>query len=139
MALDLCRYLEQYQNSGDDGDDGEVTDHIWNMNMNCTYYDIDDIHKVGNNNHGYKYTTIHLNIHSLPSKYDQIRNMLSELKDKNIAITFIMLCETFLTVVNCDMFPIPGYQFVCNNRQRGREVELHCILVMMCSIVCETP
>ena len=31
-----------------------------------------------------------------------------------------MLCETFLTDVNCDMFPIPGYQFVCNNRQRGR-------------------
>ena len=63
--------------------------------MNCTYYDIYDSHKIGNNNLGYKYTAIHLNIHSLPSKYDQLRNMLSELKDKNIAITFIMLCETF--------------------------------------------
>ncbi len=41
-------------------------------------------------------------------------------KDNGITINFIMLCETFLTDVNCDMFPLPGYQFICNNRSRGR-------------------
>ena len=33
-----------------------------------------------------------------------------------LAIDFIMICETFLNDANMYMFPIPGYNFACNNR-----------------------
>jgi hypothetical protein len=119
MSLDFGKYLETYQSSGDDDDD-EVNGPLWNLNMDCTYHDIDNIQTFNYDNHGYKFTAMHLNIHSLPSKYDQLRTMLGQLRDRGISIHFVMLCETFLTDVNCNMFPIPGYQFVCKNRGRGR-------------------
>ena len=71
-------------------------------------------------NQSYKYTAIHLNIHSLPGKYDQLHTMLINLSDAGLKIDFIMLCETFLTNTNMNMFSIHGYNFVCNNRIRGR-------------------
>ena len=68
-----------------------------------------------------KYVTLHLNIRSLPGKYENLRDMIADLQEKQILIHFILLCETFLTDVNCTMFPIPGYTFVCNNRTRSKE------------------
>ena len=68
----------------------------------------------------YLYTSIHLNIRSLPAKYDQLRTMISELNVMGLAIDFMMICETFLNDANMNMFPIPGYNFVCNNRLRGK-------------------
>ena len=37
-----------------------------------------------------------------------------------LAIDFIMICETFLNDANMNMFPIPGYNCVCNNRILGK-------------------
>ena len=71
-------------------------------------------------NHNYKYTAIHINIRSLPGKLDQLQTMISELNDIGIDIDFIMICETFLNDANKNTVPIAGYQFVCNNRIRGR-------------------
>jgi len=46
--------------------------------------------------------------------------MLADLQDVGINIDIIMLCETFLNDINKAMFHIPGYQFSCKNRIRGR-------------------
>ena len=66
-------------------------------------------------NLGYQYTAIHLNIHSLPSKHVQLRSMLANLHDVYIIIDFIMLNKTFLSDVNQNMCPLPGYLFFSNN------------------------
>ena len=42
--------------------------------------------------------------------------MLANLHDVGIIIDCIMLCETFLSDLNENKFPPPGYQFVSNNR-----------------------
>lgn len=59
-----------------------------------------------------KYCAIHLNIHSLPSKFLQLKNILYELNNRNIVVHFILLCETFLVETNADLFQIPGYTFI---------------------------
>ncbi len=64
-----------------------------------------------------KYCALHLNIHSLPSKLSELRNMLGILKDNGIVVHFILVCETFLSDINADMFPIPGYNFVHMSRK----------------------
>ena len=41
---------------------------------------------------------------------------------------FILICETFLTIINDNMFHIDGYNFVCRNRtnpQRGGGVGIY--------------
>ena len=99
---DFYDYLRTYQ----DGSDGEGEDHtelpFQKIHKKCKYYDIDDIPMCVKPSPGYKYTAIHLNIHSLPSKYCQLRTMLADFEDKGILIDFIMLCETFLFDLNQD-------------------------------------
>ncbi len=107
-----------YHSNG--GDDDDETENSVNINMKCDYYDIDDLSRLSLNNHGYRCSAIHLNIRSLPSKCDQLETLLSNINDKGIHINFILLCETFLTDINCSMFPLPGYNFICRNRTRGR-------------------
>ena len=46
--------------------------------------------------------------------------MLADFEDKGILIDFIMLCETFVFDLNQDMFPLPDYKIVCNNRKHGQ-------------------
>lgn len=64
-----------------------------------------------------KYCVLHINIHSLPSKFDQLVNLLALLKSKGIIIHFILLCETFLKEVNATRFQIPGYNFIHQSRK----------------------
>ena len=39
------------------------------------------------------YCALHINIHSLPSKLVELRNILCNLKENNITIHLILLCE----------------------------------------------
>ncbi len=104
MTLDFNEYMKRYLDGdrGDDSDDeGEnIISPLLSLNRNCQYYDIDDIPEIVKHDHTYRHTGIHLNIHSLPSKYDQLRGMLSHLTDLGIIIDYIMLCETFLSDTN---------------------------------------
>ena len=103
-----------------DGDPDDEVSPLLRLNLDCLYYNIDDMVKFTQLGNNYKYTSIHLNIHSLSSKYNQLRTMIANLKDIGMIIHFIMLCETFLMDSNKDMFSLPGYQFICNNRVHGR-------------------
>ena len=64
-----------------------------------------------------KYCALHINIHILPSKFDQLKHMISRLKDAGITVHFIMLCDTFWFDANADRFNIPGYCFVHKSRK----------------------
>ena len=74
-----------------DGSDGEGEDHtelpFQKIHDQCKYmyYDINDIAVCAKPSPGYKYTAIHLNIHSLPSKYGQL-TMLADFEDNGIFI-----------------------------------------------------
>ncbi len=82
------------------------------LDVDSPYCVVDDISLTN-----YKYCALHLNIHSLPSKFDELKNLLANLEDKKIHIDFILLCETFLVDANSAKFSIPGYSFVYRNRQ----------------------
>ena len=106
-------YLKSYWNNGadDDIDEGEVdllSNALKSLCVNCRYHDISELDRTPLNNYGY--TVINHNIHSLPSKYDHRINNCGK------KIHFVLLCETFLTDVNCENFQIPGYHFEQNNR-----------------------
>ncbi len=120
MSFDFNEFLRTYNSNGEDDDDAE--NGLLNLNLNCDYYDVDDLKQIVTTTRGnrYRYLAIHLNIHSLASKYDQLRTLLSDLHDSGIHINFILLCETFLTGNNASMFPLPGYHFICKNRNHGR-------------------
>lgn len=104
-------------NDHNDGGDGSIlSESLSRVINNCKYYDIDDILDIIPKGNIFKYSSIHINIHSLPSKHDQLISLLSKLHDIDLKINFVMLCETFLNDVNFDKFPIPGFQFVQTNR-----------------------
>ena len=56
-----------------------------------------DMSKLVIRGHNHKYTVIHLNIHSLPSKYD---HLITNLEDISLVINLFMLCETILSYIN---------------------------------------
>ena len=99
----IDRYMHDFQDNDDDGDEGSG---LWSVNSNCTYYDIDDVNSLSDSNNCYQHTALHLNIHSLPSKHEQLRAMISDLLDSGIVINYILLCETFLTDTNCALFQL---------------------------------
>ncbi len=59
--------------------------------------------------------TLHLNVRSIPDKFDNLKLLLSSLTEQNIHLDFILLCETFLTEININMYKLTGYTFEYNN------------------------
>ncbi len=59
---------------------------------------------------------LHLNIRSLPDNFDKLNIFLQKLNDDGITLDFILLCESYLTNMNSNLYNIPGYKFVCKNR-----------------------
>jgi hypothetical protein len=83
-------------------------------NFNSCYLDLDNL-QLNGAQHLYK--ALHLNIQSLPSKFDQLKNILVTLSNQHLHLDFILLCETFLTDNTVQFFNIPGYQLVYKNRK----------------------
>ena len=79
---------------------------------NCQYHDLDEIRNI---EHGMY--ALHLNVHGLVSKIDDLKNIIVTLRENMVKIDFILLCETFLKDNNQCFCNIDGYQLVCKNRQ----------------------
>ena len=86
------------------------------LETDSTYLRLDNIGGSLETYRGSKYNVLHLNIHSLPSKYTELCNMLTTLKNNEILVHFVLLCETFLNSLNAHRYQIPGYNFVSVNR-----------------------
>ena len=62
---------------------------------------------------------LHINIHSLVSKLDELKNILCYLQQNKTIVHLILLFETFLNDKNTNLCNIEGYKLVCNNRSNG--------------------
>jgi hypothetical protein len=97
--------------------------------INSPYVDLEDITDyIPGDNSNYN-RTLHINIRSLPSKIDKLKDMLAQLKEKNIKFDYILLCETFLKDDTAYLFNIPGYKLVSKNRKTNEQ--------RWCSYVCK--
>ena len=63
---------------------------------------------------------MHMNIRSLPDKFDKLKVLLSSLELVNIRFDFILICETFLSDRNHDLYNLPGYTFVSRHRKYAK-------------------
>jgi hypothetical protein len=112
-VFNFCEYVNtQYETNLDD-DDCEYPNIL---NIDSTFYEIEDIQHSKKHHDDFNHTALHINIHSLPAKHDQLKTILTRFSDISIPIRFVLLCETFLTDNNAHMFVIPGYNFVFRNR-----------------------
>ena len=116
--------LSDLTDSSSDEDDcsvhhDPVQDHRFTMlSVDSQYCNLDEFGAAVETLGTAQYCALHLNIHSLPSKIIQLREMLFSLKEQGITIHFILLCETFLSNANAHLFPIAGYNFVHKSRSQ---------------------
>jgi len=92
-----------------------IIDEIVNHNIEtCKYFDLDELDSI--NTSEFEFCALHINIHSLLAKLDDLKNIICSLKEKHITIHFILLCETFLKDDNMNLCNIEGYNLVTKNR-----------------------
>ncbi len=115
---DLNDYFDKYLNEHEINYDNPLK----TFNIDSQYCDIDQLKNYlhGDNQHKFEYSSMHLNIQSLPAKFEQLKLLLSILEEKDINLDFILLCETFLTDNIANKFNITGYDMVYKNRLTNR-------------------
>jgi len=123
-AFNFCEYVNTQYDTNPDDDDNEYQNIL---NIDSKLFEIEDIKFATKKHQDYTHTALHINIHSLPAKYDQLKNILTRLSDISIPIHFVLLCETFLTDNNAHMYTIPGYNLVFRNRLTNSRGGLQCI------------
>lgn len=111
--------MNQYINKIFNDETSNNDDPFRTLNIDSKYFDVDNLKYLKpaySKTHTSEITSMHLNIQSLPAKFDKLKDLLSELNEQNITIDLILLCETFLNKNNLNMYNLPGYNFVCSNR-----------------------
>jgi len=94
--------------------DDDTANPLQIMSISNQYFDIDEISGQINTLNNYKLKVLHLNIRSLPDKFDKLKMFLVNCK---INLDVLLLCETFLNERNQDLYQLPGYQFICKSRK----------------------
>ena len=87
------------------------------ITLDSIYIDLHDLDNIDNEFKNCTYCALHINKHGLASKFDQLKNLIHELRNSNIKVHFILLCETFRTEANAELYPLPGYSFSHNCRK----------------------
>ena len=104
--------------AGSENESNGSTHPIQHLNIDSKYYDIDNLCSLTTATHStFQCSAMHINVHSLPAKFDQLNLLLTQLNQHKIDLHFILLCETFLRDSNSSLFNIPGYAFVYKNRK----------------------
>ena len=100
-------------------EDNSVCLTVPNLSINSVYSEIEQLATVRESRHNFQYRCLHINIHSIPCKFELLKNIISRLQDINIDLDFIFLCETFLTDLNKDKYQLPGFNdIICQNRKQ---------------------
>ena len=87
----------------------------------CNYLRLDDDWSYDRDRNK-SFVVSHLNIHSLPSKYNDLKELIDILNDKKLLPDVILLCETFLNERNDAKFNLDNYSMVNEfrrNKSRG--------------------
>ena len=105
-----------------DYDDNDVNDMDLNPYSNLVlqshFYDLDSL--TANFNHCNKPLFININIQSLLSKYEKLKNLILSITNKGIVIDIIAIQETW-SIKYPHLLGIPGFQpLVFANRSKGR-------------------
>ena len=116
---ELSYHIEQLNQS--DSNDNNLTTIC---DVDSKYYEMEDMQHISPKNIKPKLTALHINIHSLPAKFDQLNLLLYKLKQANTYIHCILLCETFLNDNNSSLFPIPGYNCICKTLDDIRHIKI---------------
>lgn len=85
-----------------------------NNTLSSEYYE--QLENIYSAHDTYKYYALHINIQSLPAKFERLKELISTAKDIGIELDFILLCETFLTDAIVNLYNIPGYNMIYKNR-----------------------
>ena len=109
--FDLKCHLNSYSGKLDGADNP-----LLSLTSNSLYHDAHDL-KIAKDLMEYK---LHLFALHLSTKFDELKLLLSELKNQLIEPDFILLCETFLHDGNTHQFGLPGYNFIYKNRMKMR-------------------
>ena len=64
---------------------------------------------------------MHINVRSLPDKFDKFKKFLTNLENEKIQFDAILLCETFLSDKNHYLYNIPGYTFISRHPKHYRQ------------------
>ena len=83
----------------------------------CDYINLDSSNNLNPN--GLNLIICQLNVCSLLSNQDGIRQLLANLKCKNSEVDIMILCETYLRDHTVHQVSIPGYNLIFNHRQHG--------------------
>ncbi len=95
----------------------ELLDSQMSINNGCNYINPEDIKIEEISNSGQQLSILHINIHSIPSKLDNLKSLLNALRNKKIMIDVILICETFITDNNKDSCEIEGYKLFEEHRK----------------------
>ena len=114
--MQLDKVIDNYFNFENSCDPNPLT----SGNINSLYHDIDTVglQHLKDYRQNSKFSCMHLNIRSLP---DKLKKFLTNLDNEKIQFDAIILCETFLTDTNHDLFNIPGYTFISRHRKHYRQ------------------
>ena len=85
----------------------------------CRYLDIEDDINI---NMDTSFVVAHFNVHSLPSKFDDLVELMDVFREKNFMPSILLLCETFLSEKNHSRYALPNFDMVSEyrkNKQRG--------------------
>ena len=85
------------------------------LSSECNYIEPDDVKNQHINSSDL--VTLHLNIHSIPDKLDQLKDLLYTLDQNKVHVDVVMICETFITDANKSKCSIPGYDIVEDHRK----------------------
>ena len=87
------------------------------FNINCSYLNIDS---TDVNQHMNSFKIAHLNIHSIPNKCQDLKELLNILNNKNLLPDILLLCETFLSEKNYMRYTFDKFDLVNKYRQDKR-------------------
>ena len=88
---------------------------LLNSENGCEYIDLDPrLNATLNSN--YEINVLHINIRSLAKNVDCLTMLLSDLRDRNVVVHLIGICETFLTETAGPLVDIENYRAVHRTR-----------------------
>src|SRR5271155_618058 len=88
------------------------------INIDCQYIDENELYLYFTPNSLSKNLTIlHVNCRSMPKNFSALTTIISNAKIKP---TIIAITETWLKSYNEKLFPLEGYNFVCNSRPKKK-------------------
>ena len=85
-----------------------IDDDLVLFDGNCKYLDLENCNTLQTKNS--TLNILHLNVHSLPNKCSDLKELADLLKCNQKNIDLILLCETFINDVNLSQCKLPGFK-----------------------------